>query len=108
SSGPVASRQSVCAEIVRSEAAMIGVRVDRRNSHDVVAATMGQGWGGRPTARWQDKSREARGGRVAEMRGMIKTLAQCAHAPQSLPIRTNHCGCKQKDTSRSERNGPRR
>jgi hypothetical protein len=33
---------------------MIGVRVDRRNSHDVVAATMGQGWGGRPTDRPRD------------------------------------------------------
>jgi hypothetical protein len=90
---------------------MIGVRVDRRNSHDVVAATMGQGWGGRPTgltARWQDKSREARGGRLAGMRGMIKELAQCAPAHQSLPIRTNRCGCKQKHTSRSERNGTRR
>ena len=33
-----------------------------------------------PTARWQDKSREARGGRLAGMRGMIKDLAQCALA----------------------------
>jgi hypothetical protein len=64
--------------------------------------------GGRPTARWQDKSRGARGGRLAGMRGMIKDLAQCAPVRQSALIRTSHCECKQMHTSRSERNGTRR
>jgi hypothetical protein len=44
-----------------------------------------------PTDRWQDKSREARGGRSAGKRAMIKDLAQCAPAQGSLQIRTSHC-----------------
>ena len=41
--------------------------------------------GGQPTERWQDKSREVRGGRSAGKRAMIKDLAQCAPAHESLP-----------------------
>ena len=64
--------------------------------------------GGQPTERWQDKSREVRGGRSAGKRAMIKDLAQCAPAHESLPIRTSHCNAKQKHTSRSERDDTRR
>jgi hypothetical protein len=64
--------------------------------------------GGRPTARWQDKSREARGGRSAGTRAMIKDLAQCAPAHESLPDRASHCKYRQERTSRSERDDARR
>jgi hypothetical protein len=46
-----------------------------------------------PTVRWQDKSREVRGGRSVGKGTMIKDLAQCAPAHQSLPIRTSLCEC---------------
>jgi hypothetical protein len=52
------------------------------------------GWGrptDHPTDRWQDKSREVRGGRLAGKRAMIKDLARCAPAHESLPVRTSHC-----------------
>jgi hypothetical protein len=43
---------------------MIGVRVDRRNSHDVVAATMGQGGeADRPSDGKIKAARRAAGGR---------------------------------------------
>jgi hypothetical protein len=87
---------------------MTGVRVDRRNSRDVAAVPVGQRWGGRPTGRWQDKSREVRGGRSAGKRAMIKDLAQCAPAHDSLPIRTSHCKYSQERASRSERDDTRR
>src|SRR5215813_13962954 len=45
-------------------------------SNIVARLAMRPGSGGHPTDRWQDKSREARGGRLAGMRGMIKDLAQ--------------------------------
>jgi chitodextrinase len=61
-----------------------------------------------PTARWQDKSREARGGRSAGKRAIIKDLAQCAPAHDSLPIRVSHCKYKQQRTSRAERDDTRR
>ena len=61
-----------------------------------------------PTDRWQDKSREARGGRSAGKRAMIKDLAQCAPALNSLPIRTSHCKYRQQRTSRSECDDTRR
>jgi len=61
-----------------------------------------------PTERRQDKSREARGGRSAGKRAMIKDLAQCVPAHESLPIRTSHCKYKQQRTSRSERDATRR
>src|SRR5262249_3272208 len=62
----------------------------------------------RPTERWQDKSREVRGGRSAGKRAMIKDLAQCAPAHDSLPIRTSHCKYSQERASRSERDDTRR
>ena len=82
---------------------MTGMLVDRRNSQDVARMAKSRCGGGRPTARWQDKSREVRGGRSAGKRAMIKDLAQCAPAHDSLPIRTSHCKYRHQRTSRSER-----
>jgi hypothetical protein len=39
---------------------------------------------------------------------MIKDLARCAPAHESLPIRTSHCKYEQERTSRSERDDTRR
>jgi hypothetical protein len=61
-----------------------------------------------PTERWQDKSREARRGRLAGKRAMIKDLAQCAPAHESLPDRASHCKYRQERTSRSDRDDTRR
>jgi hypothetical protein len=54
---------------------MIDVGFDRRVSRDFASVTMGQRSEGRPTVRWQDKSREVRGGRSVGKRAMIKDLA---------------------------------
>jgi hypothetical protein len=70
---------------------MTGMPVYRKGSQSIVAMATRQGGGGRPTERRQDKSREVRGGRLAGKRAMIKDLAQCAPAHESLPIRTSHC-----------------
>src|SRR6266481_9164333 len=88
-SGQAISRRSVCAEIVRSEAAMTRVHAYRRNSHEIALVMMGSDGAGQPTERWQDKSREVRGGRSVGKRAMIKDLAQCAPAHESLPICTS-------------------
>ena len=56
--------------------------------------------GGQPTERWQDKSREVRGGRSVGKRTMIKDLAQCAIAHDSLPNRASHCKHRQERNSR--------
>ena len=77
-------------------------------SNIVARLAMRPGSGGHPTDRWQDKSREVRGGRSAGKRAMIKDLAQCAPAHESLPIRTSHCKHRQQRTSRPERDDARR
>jgi hypothetical protein len=77
-------------------------------SNIVARLAMRPGSGGHPTDRWQDKSREARGGRSAGTRAMIKDLAQCAPAHESLPDRASHCKYRQERTSRSERDDARR
>jgi hypothetical protein len=77
-------------------------------SNIVARLAMRPGSGGHPTDRWQDKSREARGGRSAGKRAMIKDLAQCAPAHDSLPIRASHCKYKQQRTSRAKRDDRRR
>ena len=77
-------------------------------SNIVARLAMRPGSGGHPTDRWQDKSREVRGGRSAGKSAMIKDLAQCAPAHESLPIRTSYCEYKQERTSRSERDDTRR
>jgi hypothetical protein len=81
--------------------------VYRKGSQSIVAMAKRQGGGGRPTER-QDKSRGVRGGRSAGKTAMIKDLAQCAQAHDSLPIRTSHCKHKQQRTSRSKTNDTRR
>jgi hypothetical protein len=63
---------------------MTGMRLDRRNSRDVAAVSMGQGWGGRPTERWQDKSREVRGGRSVGEGAIMWHFARCASLRDSL------------------------
>jgi len=77
-------------------------------SNIVARLAMRPGSGGHPTDRWQDKSREVRGRRSAGKRAMIKDLAQCAPAHESLPIRTSHCKYRQQRTSRSECDDTRR
>jgi hypothetical protein len=80
-----------------------------RGISDIVARLIvSPGRGGHPTDRWQDKSREVRGGRSAGKRAMIKDLARCTPAHESLPDRASHCKYKQERTSRSERDDTRR
>ena len=87
---------------------MTGLSMFRTISHGVVCLAVGPGSGGHPTDRWQDKSREVRGGRSAGKRAMIKDLARCTPAHESLPDRASHCKYKQERTSRSERDDTRR
>ena len=87
---------------------MTDLGTNRKNSQNIAPLAKGQGSGERPAARWQDKSREARGGRSAGKRAMIKDLEQCAPALDSLRIRTSHRKYSQKRTSRSERDDTRR
>ena len=63
---------------------MTGVRVHRRNSHDIAVMAIRQSGRGRPTERWQDKSREVRGGRSGEKGASSKHFAQCAPLRDSL------------------------
>ncbi len=42
---------------------MTRVHAYRRNSHEIALVMMGSDGAGQPTERWQDKSREVRGGR---------------------------------------------
>ena len=87
---------------------MTGVRVHRRNSHDIAVMAIRQSGRGRATERCQDKSREVRGGRSAGKSPMIKDLAQCAAAHESLPDRASHCKYRQERTSRSDCDDTRR
>ena len=64
--------------------------------------------GGQPTERWQDKSREVRGGRSVGKRKMIKDLARCGFANDSLPDLASHCKHRQQHTSREGRDDTRR
>ena len=77
-------------------------------SNIVARLAMRPGSGGHPTDRWQDKSREVRRGRSAGKRAMIKDLAQCAPAHESLPDHASHCKYRQERTSRSESDDTRR
>jgi len=77
-------------------------------SNIVARLAMRPGSGGHPTDRWQDKSREVCGGRSAGKRAMIKDLAQCAPAHESLPDHASHCKYRQERTSRSDRDDTRR
>ncbi len=77
-------------------------------SNIVARLAMRPGSGGHPTDRWQDKSREVRRGRSAGKRAMIKDLAQCAPAHESLPDHASHCKYRQERTSRSDHDDTRR
>jgi len=77
-------------------------------SNIVARLAMRPGSGGHPTDRWQDKSREVRRGRSAGKRAMIKDLAQCAPAHESLPDHASHCKYRQERTSRSDHGDTRR
>jgi len=77
-------------------------------SNIVARLAMWPGSGAHPTDRWQDKSREVRRGRSAGKRAMIKDLAQCAPAHESLPDHASHCKYRQERTSRWDRDDTRR
>jgi hypothetical protein len=70
---------------------MTSVRVHRRNSQDVAPMAMRRSGGGRPTARWQDKSREVRGGRSGEEGAISKHFVRCALSRDSLSVRASRC-----------------
>ncbi len=55
---------------------------------------------GHPTARWQDKSRKVRRGRVPEEFKCINHLARGATEPHSFPIGTTHWKLTTTRTSR--------
>jgi hypothetical protein len=78
---------------------MTRVHAYRRNSHDIASVMMGEAWAGQPTERWQDKSREVRGGRSGEEGMRIKSLARCAHSRDSLSVRTSLWKCTHDHTS---------
>jgi hypothetical protein len=69
---------------------MTAISAKRAISRIVVPATREQGGGVRATGRWQDKSREARPGRLAGKRATINSLARCATTHDSLPLLTSH------------------
>jgi len=69
-------------------------------SNIVARLSMGQGWGGRPTERWQDKSREVRGGRSVGDGTNIRHFARCASSRDSPPTLTSPWRCTRDDTSR--------
>lgn len=56
----------------------------RANSQNVARMMMGQGLRGRPTERWQDKSREVRGRRSVENGNIFMHFARRALQPDSL------------------------
>ena len=62
---------------------------NRAISRDIVPVTRERGGGVRATGRWQDKSREARPGRLVGKRAEIKSLARCATTHASLPFLTS-------------------
>ena len=78
---------------------MSTVRVPRNISQEIEPMSIERSRGGRPTERWQDKSREVRRGRLAGKRAMINGLARCAMTRDSLPTPASHCECSHKHTS---------
>ena len=69
---------------------MTAICANRAISRAFVLMTSRRDGGRRATERWQDKSREARPGRLAEKRVTIKYLARCATTHASLPLLTSH------------------
>jgi hypothetical protein len=82
-----------------------GVRVHRRNSHDIAVMAIRQSGRGRPTdrptERWQDKSREVRGGRSGEKGASSRHFARCAPLRDSLSARASFCKHTHGYTSRA-------
>lgn len=68
---------------------MTATSVNRAISWNVVSMKREQGGGGGATNGWQDKSREARPGRLAGKRVTISYLARCAATRDSLRLRAN-------------------
>jgi hypothetical protein len=64
---------------------MSRLSVIRTTSHTFARLTVRRGRGGHPTDRWQDKSRDVRGGRVAQERRHMRHFARGAIAHDSLP-----------------------
>lgn len=58
--------------------------LSRATSQNVARMTMEQGLKGRPTERWQDKSREVRGRRLVGNRKTIRHFTGCASHADSL------------------------
>jgi hypothetical protein len=65
---------------------MTALSMVRMISHVGVRLTLRHGGGGQPTARWQDKSRNVRPGRLAVERRCINDLAQCAQSQDNVQI----------------------
>ena len=60
---------------------MTDLGTNRKNSQNIAPVAKGQGGGERPAARWQDKSREVRGGRSVGKEGDDQGLGtMCAGA----------------------------
>jgi hypothetical protein len=72
----------------------------RANSQNVATMMMGQGLRGRPTERWQDKSREVRGRRLVGNGKTIRHFARCASYADSLHNQEMPRGIRTRRTSR--------
>ena len=66
---------------------MTGLGMVRMISHVGVRLAVRPGSGGQPTARWQDKSRNVRLGRLAVEHRWINDLAECALSHDNVQIR---------------------
>lgn len=65
----------------------------RATSQNIARMMTGQGLRGRPTERWQDKSREVRGRRLVWNGKTIRHFARCASEHDSLPSETKLWKC---------------
>ena len=77
--------------------------LSRANSQNVARMMIGQGLRGRPTDRWQDKSREVRGRRSVGNSKTNRHFAQCASQRDSLQNQTRHWKITARRTSRHAR-----
>ena len=68
---------------------MTGLGMVRTISHVGVRLTVRHGSGGQPTARWQDKSRNVRLGRMAVEAQEINSLAHFARSRHNVHIAKN-------------------
>ena len=70
---------------------MTDLGTNRKNSQNIAPVAKGQGGESQLTARWQDKSREVRGGRSVEKGASSKHFARCAPLRDSLSARASLC-----------------